>query len=318
MRGWKDEKGDFMTKEESAEKQERWAVILAGGEGLRLRQLTRRIAGRDLPKQFCPLFGSTTLLEQTRRRVSLAFPPRALMTVVTRGHSCFYEPLLADAPSESVLVQPVNRGTAPAILYALMKLAEVAPAATVAIFPSDHYVSDDKAFMCHVERAIEVAKECPEMTVLLGAPPTAPEVGYGWIEAAAPLTLAGPAVPVYKVRQFWEKPSLELACRLLKFDCMWWNTFVMVARLPTLLELIMRALPRMYIRFMEATLKLKARLEDGVVTTLYEKLESIDFASAALARRPMDLAVVPLSAVEWSDLGEPSRVTALRERERFV
>jgi mannose-1-phosphate guanylyltransferase len=50
------------------------AVILAGGEGSRLRPLTRLITGRDIPKQFCPVFGSITLLDQTRRRVSLAIP----------------------------------------------------------------------------------------------------------------------------------------------------------------------------------------------------------------------------------------------------
>jgi mannose-1-phosphate guanylyltransferase len=50
------------------------AVILAGGEGSRLCPLTRLITGRDIPKQFCPLFGSIALMDQTRRRVSLAIP----------------------------------------------------------------------------------------------------------------------------------------------------------------------------------------------------------------------------------------------------
>lgn len=41
---------------------ERWAIIRAGGDGTRLRDLTRRIAGDDRPKQFCPLLGEETHL----------------------------------------------------------------------------------------------------------------------------------------------------------------------------------------------------------------------------------------------------------------
>ena len=47
----------------------RWGVILAGGDGTRLKTLTRAIAGDDRPKQFCPLVGGKTLLDQTQRRV---------------------------------------------------------------------------------------------------------------------------------------------------------------------------------------------------------------------------------------------------------
>jgi Nucleotidyl transferase len=35
-----------------------WAVILAGGDGVRLRPLSRLISGDDRPKQFCPLFAT--------------------------------------------------------------------------------------------------------------------------------------------------------------------------------------------------------------------------------------------------------------------
>lgn len=32
-------------------------IILAGGDGTRLRSLTRRLTGDDRPKQFCALLG---------------------------------------------------------------------------------------------------------------------------------------------------------------------------------------------------------------------------------------------------------------------
>ncbi|HZD41773.1 MAG TPA: sugar phosphate nucleotidyltransferase, partial [Terriglobales bacterium] len=48
-----------------------WAVILAGGDGTRLKSLTRKIAGDERPKQFCPILGAPTLLEETQRRTAL-------------------------------------------------------------------------------------------------------------------------------------------------------------------------------------------------------------------------------------------------------
>ena len=38
------------------------AIILAGGDGTRLKSLTRRITGDERPKQFCPLLDGNTLL----------------------------------------------------------------------------------------------------------------------------------------------------------------------------------------------------------------------------------------------------------------
>lgn len=64
------------------------------------------------------------------------------MTILTRNHESFYELLLAGRAPESRLVQPCNRGAAPAILHGLIKLAERTPAAVIALFPLDHYVSE--------------------------------------------------------------------------------------------------------------------------------------------------------------------------------
>ena len=99
-------------------------IILAGGDGTRLRSLTRRIAGDERPKQFCHLLGDKTLLEQTRQRAMRLLSPQRTFTVVVRRHEGFYAPLLGDVSSERMVIQPENRGTAPAILYGLLRLRE--------------------------------------------------------------------------------------------------------------------------------------------------------------------------------------------------
>jgi hypothetical protein len=45
-----------------------WSLVLAGGEGSRLRSLITDGTGAPVPKQFCSLFGATTLLEDAPNR----------------------------------------------------------------------------------------------------------------------------------------------------------------------------------------------------------------------------------------------------------
>jgi len=228
----------------NARRQERGAVILAGGEGVRLRALTHRIMGYPLPKQFCPVLGNETLLEQTRSRVALAIPTeRTILVVTPRSHRSHYLPLLNDTPLSCVVEQPHNRETAPAILYGLLRLAKLSPDASVAIFPSDHFVSDDRAFMDHVEAAFEAVVQYPQLPVLLAVTPKGPQPGYGWMEPSEPVFAGGltGGPTLYRIRRFCEKPDSALAHSLWR-NGSFWNSFVIVARMATLLRLTMRAM----------------------------------------------------------------------------
>jgi mannose-1-phosphate guanylyltransferase len=124
---------------------------------------------------------------------------------------------VSDWSHPNFAVQPDNRGTAPAILFALFRLIKLGQQGTVAIFPSDHYVSDDHKFMSHVEAASTAVSHQRSSIVLLVIPAERPETQNGWIEPARPIDLGtiGPsrALPV---RRFWEKPSPELAVEFWK------------------------------------------------------------------------------------------------------
>src|SRR5262245_39020118 len=111
-----------------------WAVILAGGDGTRLKRLTRKIAGDERPKQFCSFLGSQTLLEEAKNRAALELSRDRTLYVVNRAHEDFYASSLAREPAQNILVQPSNRGTAPAILYSVLRIAAVDPKALVACF----------------------------------------------------------------------------------------------------------------------------------------------------------------------------------------
>src|SRR5262245_37379903 len=86
-----------------------WAVILAGGEGLRLAPLTRQLYGEARPKQYAVLTEGKSLLRQTLDRVALLIPPERTVVVTLADHDDYLEPELAACPGVHVLAQPANR-----------------------------------------------------------------------------------------------------------------------------------------------------------------------------------------------------------------
>jgi len=291
---------------------DRWAVILAGGDGTRLQSMTRAISGDNRPKQFVPVIGGSTLLNQTRQRVALSIEPRRTLIVVTQKHRRFYEPLAHEISPNLLVEQPVNKGTAPAILYALLRVASKSPKAVVALFPSDHFFADDEEFMSHIDVAVDAVEIQPATVMLLGITPTTPETEYGWIEPQ-PSILASAQKSITRVRKFWEKPSLNLATSLMQRGCLW-NSFVMVGCVDALLKMTRAAMPELYTALAAITPTFETANEHKALAALYSSIDDSNFSHQVLAVRPEDLMVMRVGEVGWSDLGEPNRVLSTLAR----
>jgi mannose-1-phosphate guanylyltransferase len=285
---------------------ERWGVILAGGDGTRLQSMTRALTGDNRPKQFVPVIGGSTLLDQTRRRVALSILPGRTLFVVTKKHERFYESMRETVSPGLLLEQPANKGTAPAILYALMRIAAKSPKAIVALFPSDHYFADDEGFMSHVDAAFDGVQTQPETVILLGITAVTAETEYGWIEPHSSI-LGSMARSITRVNRFWEKPNADIARALMERGCLW-NSFVMVGRVDALLKMTRAALPSLYSQFAKIAPQFESAGESNALHGLYSEIEESNFSHQVLAQRPDDLAVMRVADVGWSDLGEPARV----------
>jgi len=173
-----------------------------------------------------------------------------------------------------MVIQPENRGGAPAILYALLRLLTMAPEGPVAIFPSDHFVSDDRVFMAHVEGALDMVVSRPELVIVLGIAPDTDEAAGGCF----------------------------------------WNSLVIAAYPSMLIGLIRRAIPRLFDAFATVESRLSTPWEAESIRRLYSGLPPADFSKDVLMPRTIDLAVLPVKGVAWSDLGESRRVMATLAR----
>src|SRR5262245_11519200 len=123
-----------------------WAVFLAGGDGIRLRDLTLRIAGDSRPKQFCRIVAGESLLTQTRTRLEPLFLRDREVFVVSRAHERYYREELRNVNDSCLITQPLNRGTGAAIAVALVHILHRDPNAVVGFFPCDHYYAHDDSF----------------------------------------------------------------------------------------------------------------------------------------------------------------------------
>jgi len=290
-----------------------WVVILAGGEGNRLRQFVRLVLGAERPKQFCCIVGTRSMLRHTWDRARQIVPPDQIVTVITAGQERHLEDEPSGGVSQHVLVQPANKETGPGVLLPLLWIAQRAPAATVVVFPADHFIWEEARFLAYVRAAVRASQCFRDRLVILGVEADGPEQSYGWVAPGPPCD-AGTGVELYQVRRFWEKPDRETAARLFASGH-FWNTFVLAGHLQAFMRAASEALPDTLRSLSAAAPFLGTRYEAEALALAYRRLLPANFSRTLLAGQPDVLLTMPARGVYWSDWGDPQRI--LRTLRRF-
>lgn len=271
----------------------RVSLLLAGGDGARLQELTRAVAGTPIPKQYCRLLHGSSLLEATLARAQLFSPRNQISVVINKNHLSLAEEQLKSIPRRNVFIQPLNRETGPGLIFSLLNLEQRYSDAIVAAFPTDHYIENDTLFMKHVLRAAETISDFPEKIAILGVAPDRPETGYGYILPAGALDQTR---GIYHVDTFTEKPDQRKALAIIDSGGLW-NTFVMVFKLSRMLELLREFAPDRFAAMSLLQQSLKKASE------IYPTLGPWNLSTSFLAQIPKHLIVVKTEDVGWSDWG---------------
>jgi mannose-1-phosphate guanylyltransferase len=269
------------------------ALLMAGGDGTRLLELTREIAGIPIPKQYCRLLNNASLLEATLARTRLFAPPDRINVIVNENHRDLAMEQLHTLPKSNIFVQPQNRDTGPGMIFALLHLEMTHPDAIVAVFPTDHFIDDDRTFVAHTLRAVDTIALMPDKIAILGIAPDQPETGYGYILPDCPV---GPIERAFHVKAFVEKPNLPDARNIIAGGGLW-NTFVMVFKLRRMLDLLHVLVPH------EITTLSELRESPQKAAELYRTIRPWNFSTRVLARISEHLIMLEVDDVYWNDWG---------------
>ena len=286
----------------------RCGIILAGGEGTRLRSFVRQLRGDFLPKQYVRFVGTRSMLEHTFHRAERLVPAESLFTVVSRSHLSHPEVRwqLASRPRGTVVVQPENKETGPGILLPLMNVYKRLPNSTLVIFPSDHFILEEKHFMDQVELACQAVEQNSSWLVLLGVQPSEPEFDYGYIVPGSKRHRN-----LHEVRRFIEKPKPDAALNLLREGGLW-NTMVMIFKAKTMVELVCQAAPKLHRVFANILGAIGTTHEVQTINDAYRQMDAVNFSKGLLeyfsVRHASRLMVLPVRDVYWSDWGSEQRI----------
>lgn len=284
----------------------RWAIVLAGGEGTRLRDFTISRFGEARPKQYCAFLGDKTMLDHTLERAQAVVGARRMVTVIGRGHGRYLDG--RSAPPGFMVEQPRNCDTAAGILLPLATVMAYDPNATVMIFPSDHYVRPGDLFVERMNVIANCAERMPDRLIMAAAVADEPETEYGWIQPGDAASGLG-EVELFEVRRFHEKPGAAQA-RDFHAAGYLWNTFIMAGRAATIWDMTSALHPGLAERF-DLLRRVVGRPEEAAVLgAIYESMPTINFSREVLERAHGRALVAPLAGIEWNDWGRPERILA--------
>jgi len=280
-----------------------WAVVLAGGDGYRLRALTTDSLGNLVPKQFCSINGGQTLLEAALARAERLVPTERILVSVAASHRAWWRKDLSMLPADNIIVQPANRGTLAGLVLPLLEICARDESARVTVFPSDHFVTDEATLESSARAALGDLEQYPDSLVLLGVEPESPDPDYGWI-----VTYPAAGEELRRVVRFAEKPGCIEAAGLMAEGALL-NSFIFVARAARLLDLCLQLEP-LHVWSLRLG-RWHGGDDDGPLHGLagvYSSLATLDFSSDVLQRVPEMLLVRAVPPCGWNDLGTLSRV----------
>lgn len=290
----------------------RIGVVMAGGSGERFWPVSRTSRAKQLLKLASD---EETLLGEAVTRLRLLVPPEKILIVTSEALQGVIREAETGAPPENVLAEPCKRNTSGALAcvaaYCLHRYGEQASELTMAVVPADSYIGDDERF-CQAATAAMETVERDAVLAVFGFPPTRPETGYGYLEVAENAPLWGsstPALPIYRVIRFHEKPDLSTAESYVASGRFFWNSGLFFWKLSTFLEELEHARPPLA-RAISEMAACMTRNDSQGVRRLFEDIEdlSIDYALMEHARQ----VVMVRADFPWDDVSAWDALARIR------
>lgn len=268
-----------------------FAILMAGGVGSRFWP----VSTTDRPKQFRDLLGSgETLIQTTFKRLRRLIPAENILILTNERYEELVHEQLPEVSREQVVLEPVMRNTAPAVLLAALKIRKKNENAVMLMAPSDHWIENEDAFVSDMEAAFSACRQ-EEKIITLGIRPTFPNTGFGYIN------FEKSSKKVQKVHDFCEKPSFQRAQEFIAKGNYWWNAGIFIWNASCIVRSFQRNLPEMYDLFSPGIGSLNSSKESEFIATAYPRAEDISVDYGILEKEKNVYLVC--ATFDWNDLG---------------
>ena len=277
-----------------------FAVIMAGGSGTRFWPASR-IAR---PKQFLPISGGLTMIEETYRRLEGLVPPERVLVVTAESQAALVAECLPDLPAKNILAEPCARNTAPCVAWAAHEIARRDPNAIQVVLPADHVIQPTDAFRKTLEAAAASAASGGLFT--FGVEPDHPATGYGYIKTGDELGQSR-GETVFAVDRFVEKPNLAKAKEFLSEGGFYWNAGIFVWSTKSIIEAIAKYAP-----VLDAGIRRIVK-GDADLAAEYALLPA-DPVDVAIMEQSDDVRLLPITYT-WNDVGSWQALADIAEKD---
>jgi len=285
-----------------------YAVILAGGKGERFWPLSRT----QHPKQLLPLISENTMLQETIDRVKDFIPVERTKVVAGENIKKAILKHVDYLKEENLIVEPAMKNTCAAIGLAAIHLQKTDPDATMVVLSSDHLIKPKEKLQKILEVGTKIARE-GEFLITIGIIPTRAETAYGYIEFAEPYDTFDD-IPVYRIKEFKEKPN-RIAAQEYYYDRKHlWNSGMFIWTTSTILKALNKHMPQMYKEFESYAQKVGTEEEDKARRELYQRLENISIDFAVLEK--VENALVIKADLLWDDIGSWLALDRIKEKDK--
>jgi mannose-1-phosphate guanylyltransferase len=280
---------------------------MAGGSGTRFWPKSRE----SKAKQFLPILGRKTLIQQTVDRFAGIVGRENLFIVAKKGQEPLFEEHVAGISSSNFIYEPQGKDTAPCIGLAAVILHKRDPDSVIIVTPSDHLIRELPKFKKSILAAGQLARE-ENAFVTLGIVPDRPATGYGYIQIGAKEgSFYG--VEAFRVKTFAEKPNLDTARVFIKSGDFFWNSGIFVFKTSILLKAFEEFLPDLHDGLCEIRDALDTPGYEDAVSRVYRQIRSISIDFGIMEKVKNVFCV--RGSFQWSDLGSWEQVYKLSDKD---